>query len=354
MGKQYRVQGSVGKGGFGTVYRASVVGDRGAPPVAIKLLHEGKLPDGALARFRDEARILRLAKDRAIVNVEPPMMLNGRWAVVMDYIDGCSAQKLVNQDALPLGPALEIVGEVARALDSLHRQPGPSGEPLQVLHRDIKPDNIQITRTGKVKILDFGTAKAAFENREARTAFEVAGTSGYVAEERFIGMDGPSGDVFSLGVVLQVLVTATAPIEPVNPYVYDDATRDVLLLAKRMQKRSPFDRPKTLDVALECGDLRAKIGGESLADWAGRVVPGFLLMEGDHLTDKVLRQDEDDTRPVEDAPPEPDVDVVVAPQPKADRGLLVAGIVVVGGLGIGLVGGGLVVAAVAVVWMSTL
>jgi len=291
MAKQYRVQGSIGKGGYGTVYRASIVGDPSAPPVAIKLLHEGKLPDGTLAQFRDEARILGLSNDRTIVSVEPPMVLSGRWAVVMDYIDGCSASKLLVRGPFGPGAAVELVGEVARALESLHKQPGPEGHPLELLHRDLKPGNIQVTQAGQVKLLDFGFARAAFAAREAKTIFEIGGTSGYLAPERLLGMEGPEGDIYSLGVVLQVLVTGDPPNDELELDKYEGDVRKVLVLAKKMQKRKPKKRPTAVDVEQRCKELRDQIDGETLADLAARVVPGFLLMDGDALTGKVLTED---------------------------------------------------------------
>jgi len=291
MDKRYRVLGSIGKGGFGTVYRAAVVGEPTATPVAIKLLHQGRLPAGTLERFRDEARILGLAKDRTIVNVEPPMMLSGRWAVVMDYVDGCSASKLLQKGPFPPRAAVELVGEIARALDSLHKQPGPTGAPLELLHRDLKPGNIQVTRGGEVKLLDFGFARAEFAAREAKTIFEIGGTSGYLAPERLLGMEGPEGDIFSLGVVLQVLVTGDAPFDDLDLSEYEGDLEAVLRLSKKMQKRKPAKRPTALEVVDLCRALQEQVSGESLAELAAREVPGFLLMDGDALTGQVLVQE---------------------------------------------------------------
>jgi len=297
MPKQYRVLGMIGKGGYGTVYRAAIVGSPRAAPVAIKLLHEGELPEGTLERFRDEARILGLSKDRTIVGVEPPMFLSGRWAVVLDYIDGCSANKLLGHGPFPPRASVELVGEVARALQSLHQQPGPTGAPLELLHRDLKPGNIQVTQSGQVKLLDFGFARAEFEEREAKTMFEIGGTTGYLAPERLRGKEGPKGDVFSLGVVLQALITGEGP----DPYLeledFEGDERDVLQLAQDMQIRKLKKRPSAKVVEERCKELAARVEGETLAELAARLVPGFLLMEGDELTGKVLTE--------EDPPPDP-------------------------------------------------
>ena len=147
-------------GGFGKVYRARLEDDAGfSKDVAIKLLSDDNVPDSVLERFRDEARILGLLRHRAVVGVEPPTKLGRRWAVVMEYVDGVSADHLVIEfGKLPVRVVVEIISEVARALDAVYRQPGPDGEPLLLLHRDIKPANIQVTPSGEVKILDFGIA----------------------------------------------------------------------------------------------------------------------------------------------------------------------------------------------------
>jgi hypothetical protein len=80
---------------------------------------------------------------------------------------------------------------------------GDDDEPLRLLHRDLKPGNLQITQTGTVKVLDFGVARAEFDNREMMTTNNIGGTIGYIAPERLQGIDGPAGDIWSLGVVLE-------------------------------------------------------------------------------------------------------------------------------------------------------
>ncbi len=210
--RRYTVLELLGEGGFGKVYRARMDGPDGfAKDVAIKLLHDDDFPESIRRRFRDEARILGLLRDRAIITVDPPTRLGGQWAIVMEFVDGVSADWLARRLTIPPTVVLELVQEVARALDVAWRQEGPDGQPLRLLHRDIKPGNLQVTPNGAVKVLDFGIARADFGKREAKTNRHVGGTFGYIAPERIEGIDGPEGDVYALGVVLHELVTGSRP-----------------------------------------------------------------------------------------------------------------------------------------------
>jgi serine/threonine protein kinase len=208
----YRFLSLIGSGGFGKVYRARVeTADGFQRDVAIKVLNDPNPPKSLLQRFRDEAKILGLVRDRAIVGVEPPIRIGEQWAVVMEFVDGVSAGALVDKGPLPPGVAVEVVGEVARALHNAFHMEGPEGGPLQLLHRDIKPDNIQVTPNGDVRLLDFGVARANFAKREFHTRQSLGGTPGYIAPERLHRIEVPEGDVYSLGVVLHELVTGNRP-----------------------------------------------------------------------------------------------------------------------------------------------
>jgi serine/threonine protein kinase len=152
-------------------------------------------------------------RDRAIVSVDPPTQLDGRWAVIMEYVDGWSCARVLRaHGAMPTRAAVEVIMEVARALHTVWFHPGPDGRPLHLIHRDLKPENIQITPSGEVKVLDFGLAKANFD-RQAATTEGLVGTLGYVAPERFEGQEGDRTDIYSLGVVLRKLLGPERPEE---------------------------------------------------------------------------------------------------------------------------------------------
>lgn len=128
--------------------------------------------------------------------------INGQWAVVMEYVEGVDLRHLIAHGPLPARPAVEIVGEVASALHVAYTREGPNGQPLHLIHRDIKPPNIQITPDGGVKVLDFGIARAEFRGREGETHSLRFGTPEYMSPERIDMVDGPEGDIYALGAVL--------------------------------------------------------------------------------------------------------------------------------------------------------
>jgi serine/threonine protein kinase len=196
----------VGKGGFGEVYQARMTTSGGlSREVAVKLLLT-TLEPGAVLRLRDEARLLAALNHRAILQVYDLLTVEGRPALITEYIDGTDLSGVIAESgALSVKIALEVVGAVAGALDAALTTPSPTtGAPLQLVHRDIKPGNIRLARSGAVKLLDFGIAVSTAMDREAKTGTGlIVGTLGYLAPER-LGDPGvkPASDIYALGCVL--------------------------------------------------------------------------------------------------------------------------------------------------------
>ena len=304
----YRILALVGEGGFGKVYQARLETPGGFhKEVAVKVLSDDVPAPELLRRFRDEARILGLVRDRAIVGVDPPIRLGQRWAVVMEFVDGESCGALLKRAPVPPGVAAEVVGEVARALHRAFHMIGPEGQPLELLHRDIKPDNVQITPSGDIRLLDFGIARANFAAREQRTQRSFSGTPGYIAPERLMAVELPLGDVFSLGVVLHELITGIRPlasptvvIEPsgviqvTELLQVDDASRadphrmEVLKLAAWMRADEHEDRPSARQVEEACRKLRHALPAPYLREWAEENVGRRPDMPPDELVGQVL------------------------------------------------------------------
>ncbi|MCB9792466.1 MAG: protein kinase [Alphaproteobacteria bacterium] len=279
-GTRYELLEVLGRGGFGEVWRARMRSNAGfTREVAIKLLLDGA-DDDAARRLRDEARLLGLIHHRCVVQVLDLQRLDGRWAIVMEYVRGVPLQTWIAAGMrVPLGPALEIVSDVAEALMAAWETPGPDERPLRVLHRDIKPANLQLTAQGELKVLDFGIAHAVFVDREATTSNNVYGTPRYMAPERMLGQDGPAGDVFSLGVVLFELLGGKrfVPLPRVAQGAglearlsgMPDLPPEVRVLLLGMLEIDPEARWSARQVLEQCRALRARgLDGPRLRGWA--------------------------------------------------------------------------------------
>jgi serine/threonine protein kinase len=228
----------------------------------------------------------------------------------MEYADGRSAGRLLQEaGALPPTVALEVVEEVARALDVVYQQPGTDGRPLRLVHRDLKPANLQISPSGAVRILDFGIASAEVP-REC-VADGLIGTAPYIAPERRRGIEGPEGDIWSLGVTLRTLATGQAPDAngrvpiqdlvvgtdrarppawaPVGPGPSPDLV-EVLRIADFMTDPDPDHRPRPRRVEDLCRDLRRRLEGPSLRQWSTLHVLPTAGAEEDPLVGQILTE----------------------------------------------------------------
>ena len=201
----------IASGGFGSVYLTKVMhADGFSRLVAVKLLKaQWSDSDEVARRMRDEARLLGLLRHRHIVDVIDLTAIDGRAAVIMEYLEAVDLRTVVQEvDAkgtrVPLRAALEMASAVASALDAAYnRPPIPGDKPLRVIHRDIKPSNIMVDEMGMVKVLDFGVARSEIDNRESHTQELQFGSVDYMAPERlFFEPETPASDVYSLAATL--------------------------------------------------------------------------------------------------------------------------------------------------------
>jgi serine/threonine protein kinase len=214
--RRFRIIKEIAEGGFGKVFLAEQISSDGfSRIVAVKLLHaKWSSHDEVVQRTRDEARLLGLVRHQHIVKVEDLTSIDGKCAIVMEYLEGVDLKWMMQflkdrNEAFPRAALFEIILAVASALDAAYNStPLQGGDALRVIHRDIKPSNVFVTVAGGVKVLDFGTARANFAEREAKTQALAFGSQGYMAPERMLGEeDTPAADIFSLGITLYELLT---------------------------------------------------------------------------------------------------------------------------------------------------
>ncbi len=242
---RYRLGDRIGAGGTSEVYRAELEGASGfAKPLVVKCLRpaladEPELVEG-LAR---EARLAQRLHHGNIVQVLDFGVEDGRPYAVMEHVDGCSLHELAHDlrrrgERMGLGEALYVVEEVAAALRYAHGLTDDRGVPLRLVHRDVKPGNVLVSREGVVKLADFGIAKLAGDHGDTLPGV-VKGTPQWLAPEQALGrgVDART-DVFALGLLLRALVDDDAPAPPPDPRV-DQALRDVWL---RASADAPADR----------------------------------------------------------------------------------------------------------------
>ncbi len=287
-------QRSIGSGAFGTVYLAELSSRQGfRRQVAVKVLHKQAPEDGEqlLSRIRDEARLLGLLQDDIIIKVLEIARVADRDAVLMEYIEGVDLQTLTDKGMRPSARALAEIGAlVAGGLSRAHLARHPTtGQPLNVIHRDVKPANIMVTRSGGVKLLDFGVARARFDARESHTGQLVLGTLNYMAPEYIVtGEVSPAADVYGLAVSLWQVATG----EPYGqPKVRQDSherrlqSRLSLLAAdygpmlpcfEHMLRWDHTRRPDAHTVESILDRVSGNLSGDSLRLWARQAVSEIL------------------------------------------------------------------------------
>ncbi|MCB9675628.1 MAG: serine/threonine protein kinase [Alphaproteobacteria bacterium] len=185
-----------------------------------------------LTRTHDEATMLAKIEHPNILKVYEMLEVDERPVVVMEWVQGCSLQDLV--DCHPEGidgrVSLELIRQSARALHAAYSAPsGATGAPMHIIHRDIKPSNILLSLQGGVKVVDFGIARGDFEGKRSETVSMVLGARAYMAPERLDGApDGPRLDVYALGLVFYELLKGDRIKLSMRPNVHARQMADAL------------------------------------------------------------------------------------------------------------------------------
>jgi dipeptidyl aminopeptidase/acylaminoacyl peptidase len=306
----YEILAPLGAGGMGEVYQAHDT--KLGRNVAIKVLPSAFVHDpDRLSRFQREARMLAALNHPNIATIHGLEQSDGVHYLVMELVPGQTLAERVSGGALKIEEALKVAGQIAEALETAHER--------GVIHRDLKPANVKVTPEGRVKVLDFGLAKAFagdggldFSNAPTLTAMgteegKILGTPAYMSPEQARGKPvDKRTDIWAFGCVLYELLTARRAF---GGETLSDTIAAVLEREPDLQVLPPATPAKIRDLLRRClqkdsqhrlrdiGDARIEIG-EALAApavaepsapvkdirarWRGALVLGgaFLLLAG--------------------------------------------------------------------------
>jgi len=279
---RYTLIERVGGGGMATVYRASLSGAGGfEKDVAVKVIRQELSEESQFtAMFLDEARLSARLNHANIVQTFDFGQHQGVHFLAMELVRGrtlaatlriCSAKGV----RLGLAPSLHVAAEIAKALGYAHRLSGPGGERLGIVHRDVSPQNVLLSKEGEVKLADFGIAKAVNRSHVTQPG-RVRGKCAYMAPEQIRGedLDGRA-DVFALGIVLWECLTGRPLFEgdsdaavlmqvlekelPAPSTFAPEVPPAVDELVLRLLSRDRRDRPESTAAARDLADLTLRL-----------------------------------------------------------------------------------------------
>jgi serine/threonine-protein kinase len=311
---KYRVLAELGRGGMAHVYLAAL---QGAAAVSKLVVLKALLPEIAsepdsLARFLDEARLAALLNHGNVVQTYEVGAEGDRHVIVMEYLDGQSLASLLRRaekenQPLPLALHLRALIDVLEGLQYAHELKGYDGKSLQLVHRDISPQNVFVTYDGRVKLLDFGIAKAATSTTHTATGV-VKGKIAYMSPEQLFGDDvDQRADVYAFGCMLWAaaagqrlwknvadtrimrLVLEGDIVSPrtINPSC-DDALARIVMKALAADREQRYSTARELQEELE--EYCAQIGAANRPRELARFVSGLFADTRAELTARIERE----------------------------------------------------------------
>jgi serine/threonine protein kinase len=277
---QYKILEKMGEGGMGVVYKVQ-------DTKLDRLLALKFLPPNLTVKESDKARFLQEAKAASSINHPNVCVIHDiqehdeQQFIVMEYVEGQTLRETIGTSGSLVPKIKDVINyalQIAAALEAAHNK--------SVIHRDIKSENIMVTKTNQIKVMDFGLAKLKGSLKLTKTSSTV-GTLAYMAPEQIEGKATDArSDIFSFGVVLYEMLTGKLPFngeyesalmysilnddpEPVENY-RGDISSDLVHVLNRSLEKDPEDRYQTMhDVVIDLNRVKrdsSKVSRKSLKE----------------------------------------------------------------------------------------
>lgn len=270
LDNRYRIIDKIGVGGMADVYRGedTLLGR----PVAIKILHANFANDDEfVSRFKREAQAAGKLNHPNIVNMYDVGFDQDLHYIIMEYVDGKTLKEYITEKGrLSIDEAVKFTIAIGEGLEHAHA--------MGIVHCDIKPHNVIITRTGRVKVTDFGIARAMNSTNTVMYTNSIMGSAHYLSPEQASGktIDG-STDIYSLGVVLYEMLSGKVPFEGETPIAV--ALKHVREKVIPPTRYNPSIPPLLESVVLKALSKDPKDRFESISDMMSdlRLSQGFTM-----------------------------------------------------------------------------
>ena len=240
LSERYEILAEAGRGGMGIVYKARdrLTGEL----VALKILKADVVADqAAMERFKNELRLARKITHKNVCRIYEFHLIDSTAYISMEFVEGESLREVLRRfGGLSLRKGIEVALQVCDGLQEAHSQ--------AVVHRDLKPGNIMIDRSGNAKVMDFGIARSVEMGANPRTA--IIGTPAYMAPEQAQGKNlDARADIYALGLVLYRLVAG-------KPAFTGDTAVAIALKQINETPRPPREIEPSIPIQLEKVILR--------------------------------------------------------------------------------------------------